>query len=256
DLEPAPTTIYIVIPPQSLRDYRGVMRMMTGLAVAELTRAPMWSGLEGWARKPPCDVLFLLDELPILGHMPPIVNGLAYLAGYDIQIWSFAQNIGQLKSVYGDDWQNFTANAGAISFFGVNDPDTADYVVRLLGETEEYAHTYYTSSESSSSGTTDTKGYSDSSGSSYSGYRSDGSGSSNSSSSGFSSSESSSTSNSQTTTENTRFVREPIAQAAEIRAIRPDLQLVFFRNNPPIIATKMPFYDFPLFSELYDTWSS
>ncbi|MCA3653532.1 MAG: type IV secretory system conjugative DNA transfer family protein [Methylobacterium sp.] len=140
ELNPAPTSIYIVIPPQYLREYRGVMRMMVGLAVAELTRKAHWKNWEGWETAPPCDVMFLLDELPILGNMPPVVNGLAYLAGYGIQIWSFAQNIGQLKSAYGEDWQNFTANAGAISFFGVSDPDTADYVARLLGETDEYEH--------------------------------------------------------------------------------------------------------------------
>lgn len=252
-LTPAPTSIYIVIPPQYLREYRGVMRMMVGLAVAELTRRPHWSRWDGWHASPPCDVLFLLDELPILGHMPPIVNGLAYLAGYGIQIWSFAQNIGQLKSAYGEEWHNFTANAGAISFFGVNDPDTAEYVVRLLGETEEYEHQYETFSSSTSQGSSysDSKSDGDSSSSSY--------GNDYSSSSGSSSSRSVSTSqsysSSDTTTQNVRFVKEAVAQGADVRSLPPDLQLVFYRNNPPILAAKMPYYDFPLFRDLVDRWN-
>lgn len=232
-LNPAPTSIYLVIPPQYLREYRGVMRMMVGLAIAELTRAPAWAGWEDWAEKPPCDVLFLLDELPSLGHMPPIVNGLAYLAGYGVQIWSFVQNIGQLKGLYGEDWHNFPANAGAITFFGVNDPDTADYVVRLLGETDEHAHYYQTSSETESSSTSPSETFSESS-ISYSTSRSEG--------------------YSSTTSQNVRFVREPIARAADIRAMAADLQLVFYRNNPPILTTKMPYFDFPLFKGLFGQW--
>jgi type IV secretion system protein VirD4 len=250
DLNPAPTSIYIVVPPQYLREYQGVMRMMVGLAIAELTRHSTWVAWEGWEEKPPCDVLFLLDELPALGHMPPIVNGLAYLAGYGIQIWSFVQNIGQLKGIYGEDWQSFPANAGAMNFFGVNDPDTADYVVRLLGETDEYEHAYETTSDTitSSFSTSDSRSNGSSDSWAWGGSSSSGSSSSSSTSSSDSHGVSS------TTNQNVRFVREPIASSADIRALPPDLQFVFFRSNPPIIATKMPYYDFPLFKGLVDQW--
>jgi type IV secretory pathway TraG/TraD family ATPase VirD4 len=242
---PAPASIYVVIPPQHLREYRGVVRMMVGLSVAELTRAPKWAARPGWRTKPPCDVLFLLDELPILGYMGPIVDGLAFLAGYGIQIWSFVQNIGQLKEVYRDEWHNFTANAGAMSFFGVNDPDTADYVARLLGETAEYRHAYTTYGRSVSASDSSSQS------TSFSGYSKraiEESGSHN-------DSQSTTIGISESATHNVRFVREPIARAADIRAIDPDLQFIFIRNTPPILATKMPYFDFPLFTGLHGSWS-
>lgn len=239
--DPAPTTLYVVIPPEYLHSYRSVVRMMVGLATVELTRPGAWSGKPGWKAEPPCPVMFLLDELPILGHMAPIVNGLSYLAGYGVQIWSFVQNLGQLKQIYGESWHNFPANAAVTTFFGVNDPDTAEYVVRLLGESEETEDRYWTMSTSESD--------SSSRGSSSS-YTSSLQGGSNSGSS-----DSRSSGSSTTNAEQVRFYREPLARASEVRALDPRLQVVFMRNTPPILSTKLPYYAFPLFDDLYGAWS-
>lgn len=225
--DPAPTTIYVVVPPEQLHEYRGVVRMMTGLAVAELIRDQDWGDQPGWSARPPADVLFLLDELPALGYMQPIVQGVAYLAGYGVQVWSFVQSVGQMKKIYGEEWQNFTANAGATCIFGVNDGETAKLVEDLLGQTNEYEVYYET--ESSTSGSSHSMG------------------------AGFGSM-SQSSSDSQTWNSNVRVTRELVLDAAAVRAMDPDLQFVFIRNTPPIVATKMPYYDFPLFWDLYGTW--
>lgn len=233
---PAPTTLYIIIPPEYLHTYRAVVRMMIGLGTVELTRPGYWSGWgDGWRVEPPCPVLFLLDELPILGHMEPIVNGLSYLAGYGVQLWSFAQNIGQLKQIYGEAWHNFPANAGVTTFFGVNDPETAEYVVKLLGESDEVMQNYYTKSTSS----TDSKSSSYST--SYYNPTSDGSSGEG-------------TSSTLSEQQQVRFLREPLARVGEIRSLHPDLQLTFIRNTRPILSTKLPYYQFPLFEELYGEW--
>lgn len=228
--KPAPTTLYIVIPPEYLQAYRSVVRIMVGLSVVELTRDGFWSKWvdEGWRSEPPCPVLFFLDELPTLGHMSPIVNGLAYLAGYKVQLWSFAQNLGQLKEIYGEAWQNFTANAAVSCYFGVNDPETAEFVSRQLGDTEEWQHTYTT--RSSSSGDS----------SNFSGFGAGGS--------------SSGSSHSSSQQENVRFVREPVASASDVRALPKDLQFLFVRNRKPILSTRLDYYNFPLFDELYGKW--
>lgn len=229
---PAPTTLYVVIPPEYLQSYRAVVRVMVGLGVVELTREGYWTKWEGWRPEPPCPVLFLLDELPTLGHMEPIVNGLAYLAGYKVQLWSFAQNLGQLKEIYGDAWHNFPANAAVSCFFGVNDPDTAEFVSRQLGESAEEMDTYYTSSDSSSNSDSHSTSWSPDGG------RSMGSGSS-------------STSGSQ---EHVRFVREPLATPSDVCALHKDLQFLFVRNRKPILSTRLDYYNFPLFDQLYGSW--
>lgn len=230
DENPAPTTIYVIIPPEYLNEYRSVLRMITGLAAVELTRSPPWKDKTKWRNEPPCPVMFILDEFPALGHMKPIADGMAYLAGYNVQLWIFAQNIGQLKTIYGNGWENFPANSAVTSFFGVNDPDTAEYIERLLGETPEYLDEYLASGYASIGST----GYSSSSGLG----------------------NSSSTQNLELLEKrvNHRHTKTKIAPASEIRAMSEKLQLVFIRNTKPILASKIPHYKFELLEGLYETW--
>ena len=263
--DPAPTTLYVIIPPEYLSEYRSVLRMMTGLAAVELTRLGDWVDEPGWRRKPPCSVLFLLDEFPSLGEMKPIANGLAYLAGYGVQLWTFAQNIGQLKHIYGEAWQNFPANAGATSFFGVNDPDTAAYVERLLGETQEVLQHYYARGYRNKGSFTDTHGTSSSRGTSHGTSSSNvprpndvmqqGRNSGDSRSSGSSASSANSI-NIEVEEDriNHRYTKWQIATASEVRSMPDPLQLVFIRNQKPILATKLPHYQFELLNGLYSTW--
>lgn len=219
---PAPTTLYIVVPPEYLTVYRSVVRTMIGLAAIELTRPAPWAGDEGWRLRPPAPVLFILDELPALGMMTPVSEGLAYLAGYDVQLWSFVQNVGQLKEIYGEAWHNFPANSGATSFFGVNDPDTAEYVERLLGETPEELKYYQhrVSGYSINSARPDSEAFNSQSGSSM----------------------------------GHRFSKNKVMSAAEIRSLPESLQLIFIRNRLPILASKLPYYKFPLINRLANQW--
>lgn len=247
DSNPAPTTLYIVIPPEYLREYRPVLRMMVGLAAVELTRAHSWATQEnlatGWQPKPPCPVLFLLDEFPSLGHMAPIEQGVAYLAGYGVQIWTFAQSLGQLKEIYKDNWTTFISNAGASCYYGMSDPDLCEYLAQQLGKTGEYSMRYYTSAETE--GTSFSNSDSKSWNSSIGGY-------------GSSTSDSSShtDSSSTTITEQIRFKDDPVATASDIRAMPRNSQLILMRHKPPAIASLLNFYDCDLFSTLYSSWRS
>jgi hypothetical protein len=73
DLKRETLSLFIIIPPEYVAVYQPVLRLMVGLATAAMTRE---------AKRPKHPVLFLLDELPALGHMRPIEDGIGYLAGY------------------------------------------------------------------------------------------------------------------------------------------------------------------------------
>jgi type IV secretion system protein VirD4 len=45
-------------------------------------------------------ILFVLDELPRLGHMPPVEEALEIGRQYGIKLWLFAQSLGQLSHAY------------------------------------------------------------------------------------------------------------------------------------------------------------
>lgn len=252
---PAPTTIYLVVPPEYLTEYRPVLRMMVGLAAAEMTRPKSWVTEEnlaaGWQASLPCPVLFLLDEFPSLGNMVPIEKGLAYLAGYDVQIWTFAQSLGQLKDIYKENWTTFVSNAGAACYYGMTDPDICEYLAQQLGKTGEYSVRYLTRAETegSSYSTSESKSWNRSV--SYGSYDSGGG-----SGSGSSTSDSSSDTDTRSTTltEQIRFKDDPLATASDLRAMPKNSQLILMRHKPPAIASLLNYFKCDLFTDFYDTW--
>ncbi len=120
-------TLYIIVPPEHLSTYKGVLRVVLGLALSTMTRQEPRQHSQ-----PP--LTFIFDEFPSLGYMQPIVDGMAYLAGYGCRLWLFAQDLGQIRETYGDKATSLLANCGARSFFGVADYETAEYVSKMVGQ--------------------------------------------------------------------------------------------------------------------------
>lgn len=146
DSEPAPndfsfeqmrdgnTSIYLIIPPDYLTEYRAVLRVMIGFAMRELRQSFVKHKKDDkYKEKPP--VLFILDEFPQLAYMRPIEEALLYLAGYDVRFWFFVQDVSQLQLHYKNSWQTFFANTGTQCFFGVSDIATANLVSERVGMT-------------------------------------------------------------------------------------------------------------------------
>lgn len=87
-----PPTLYITLRPGEIDPYRSLLRVM----VAQHLRGLMQQVPDGKA--PP--VLFMLDEVPRLGNMPPIEEALEVGRQYGIKLWMFAQSLGQLRNIY------------------------------------------------------------------------------------------------------------------------------------------------------------
>jgi type IV secretion system protein VirD4 len=81
-------------------------------------------------------VLFVLDELAVLGRMRLIEQAIPFAAGYGVTLWPIFQDVAQLERIYGDNAQSFIANAGVIELFAVFDTKTAELCSKLLGEVE------------------------------------------------------------------------------------------------------------------------
>jgi len=82
--------------------------------------------------KPAQPVLFMLDELPALGYMRPIEEGIGYLAGYGAKLWLFVQDLDQLQKTY-PKARSMIANCAVRQAFNVQDPDTAKLLSDMLG---------------------------------------------------------------------------------------------------------------------------
>jgi type IV secretion system protein VirD4 len=135
------TSIYLIIPPDYLTEYRAVLRVMIGFAMREL-RTSFKESKENsnYQDKPP--ILFILDEFPQLAYMRPIEEALLYLAGYGVRFWFFVQDVSQLQLHYKNSWQTFFSNTSTQCFFGVSDIATANLVSERAGMTTVQHNTY------------------------------------------------------------------------------------------------------------------
>jgi type IV secretion system protein VirD4 len=123
DLSNGDCTVYIVIPYEYLESHARWLRMLVGICIRAATV------------KINKRVKFILDEFGVLGKMEEIAKGFQFLAGKNICLWPFIQDLGTLKQIYGEEGMNkFVANASVLQFFGTNDPFTANYISELLGE--------------------------------------------------------------------------------------------------------------------------
>ena len=79
--------------------------------------------------------LFLIDEMPALGHLAPLEDAFGLVRGYKVQIAGICQDFAQLKALYKERWESFLANAGVVQGFTPNDLTTADWMSRRAGQT-------------------------------------------------------------------------------------------------------------------------
>jgi type IV secretion system protein VirD4 len=86
-------TIYICFKPNEVDSYISVLRVFIAQHIRSLTSTVVPAhGVQ--------PILFILDELPRLRHMPPVEEALEIGRQYGIKLWLFAQSLGQLKTAY------------------------------------------------------------------------------------------------------------------------------------------------------------
>ncbi len=122
-LREKPTTIYLVLPFEVIEDHKRFLRLFINLAIMQMSR--------GGKSKIP--VLMLLDEFLTLGHMSEVEKAFVFMAGYNLVVWPFAQDYGQLQELYGGAVSSFITNSRAVQVFGVSDPKTTEFVSGQIG---------------------------------------------------------------------------------------------------------------------------
>ncbi len=119
-------SLYLVLPPDRIDACRRWLRLLVGSALRALMQD----------RSAPTErVLFLLDEFPALGALPPLERAVSLARGYSITCWLLAQDLAQIQTLYPSAWPSFVANAGVVQAFGANDVETASYLSAMLGAT-------------------------------------------------------------------------------------------------------------------------
>jgi type IV secretion system protein VirD4 len=86
-------TIYICLKPNEVDSYISLLRVF----IAQHIRALTSTKVPAHGVHP---ILFILDELPRLRHMPPVEEVLEIGRQYGLKLWLFAQSLGQLSNAY------------------------------------------------------------------------------------------------------------------------------------------------------------
>lgn len=113
-----PTTIYLVLPPHYLEKHKRFLRLFINLTINQMSRG-------GRSRVP---VLMLMDEFLACGHMSEVVKAFGLMAGYNLVLWPFIQDLGKLKDIYHNSVNSFINNSRAVQVFGVSDEETTQFV--------------------------------------------------------------------------------------------------------------------------------
>jgi type IV secretion system protein VirD4 len=79
-------------------------------------------------------VHFLLDESASLGHLESLDDAVDKYRGYGVRLTFIYQSLGQLKRCFPEGQDTTLLSNVTQVFFGVNEPQTAEYVSNRLGE--------------------------------------------------------------------------------------------------------------------------
>ena len=153
-----PVTVYLTLPPKMVERHAKWLRLALTAAINACMR-PREAGEPS--------VLFMIDEFAALGRLSVIETAWALLRGYGVQMMPVLQDLSQLQTLYGDRWESFLANAGAVVSFGTNDQKTAEWLARRMGDTTRSVVSHNTSF-TENKGTSQGQGFNTSEGTSFS----------------------------------------------------------------------------------------
>lgn len=128
DIASGKTDVFINIDLKTLETHAGLARVVIGSFLNAIYNRD--GAMDGRA-------LFLLDEVARLGYMRILETARDAGRKYGITLTMIYQSIGQLRETYGgrDASSKWFESASWISFAGINDPETADYISRRCGMT-------------------------------------------------------------------------------------------------------------------------
>jgi len=126
---PAPTTLYLVVPPSDISRTRPLIRLVLNQVGRRLTES-----LEGAQTRH--RLLLMLDEFRELGRLDFFESSLAFMAGYGLKAFLIAQSLNQIEKAYGPN-NSILDNCHLRVSFATNDERTAKRVSDALGVATE-----------------------------------------------------------------------------------------------------------------------
>ena len=92
DLANGDTDLFVVAPEETIEHVKGWLRLWVAIPNAV-------AGIKPLER----DLLIVIDEMPRLGYLKPVMDGYTMAAGKGVHFWCFAQSISALDSTWGKE---------------------------------------------------------------------------------------------------------------------------------------------------------
>lgn len=146
-----PITIYLCLPVNMMERQGRWLRLIIMQMIEYLERTQ-----STFDKDRDLPILMLIDEFAQLGPIPSITNTLTYAPGSGLRMWLIIQDLVQLKTNYPKSWETIVGACGIKQFFGIGELTTAEYVSKLLGDSEVLVPTVsLTETESDTAGTSE-----------------------------------------------------------------------------------------------------
>lgn len=120
-----PMTIYLILPPDKLQSHRKLLRLwIAAFLKLSLKR-------QGALPHP---TLMMIDEAAQLGTLDDLIRAITLLRGYGVQLWTFWQDLDQLKHLYPNQWRTLLNNSKAVQAFGIPNRMAGEQVTAITGK--------------------------------------------------------------------------------------------------------------------------
>jgi type IV secretion system protein VirD4 len=122
-LEGKPISIYLCIPPDKLTSHKALLRMWIAALLTTVLRRE---------KCPEQKTLFILDECAQLGTMPLLEQAVTMMRGYGLQVWTFWQDMEQVRYCYPNRHETLINNAAVLQAFGISNSRMAQQLTEIL----------------------------------------------------------------------------------------------------------------------------
>jgi len=119
-----PISLYIVMPPATLRPYGSILRLWMDTILTALFQR------EKIGAQP---TLLAIDEAAALGRMPQMETAFALGRGYGMSVMAVFQTVHQMRHLYGDAHRTLLDNAGAVLAYPPANWASAQDIAALVG---------------------------------------------------------------------------------------------------------------------------
>lgn len=120
----SPMSVYLVLPPDKLESHSSLLRLWIGTIITVITRR---------RKQPSVPTLLLIDEAAQLGTLPQLRQAITLLRGYGVRVWTFWQDISQLRNLYPNDWETILNNCRVQQYFGATTGIAAQAISHVSG---------------------------------------------------------------------------------------------------------------------------